>query len=168
MISSSARHSAMDLTLRNADSRVYRRCLCEHAWMCQKMRAYTDGEEGDGLVNATQRRHIDGLATNGSLGANTGRVFTGTSVDNSIDENLRRNKYRKSYLNRPKRTWMGFWSDKRCMISKACATIRTARTFFPLLRPFIMRLCAMNIGTIEQLDERTSRRDVRQWASGPF
>ena len=62
--------------------------------MRQKMRAYTDGEEGDGLVNATQRRHIDGLATNSSLGANTGRVFTGTSVDNSIDENLWRNKYR--------------------------------------------------------------------------
>lgn len=37
-------------------------------------------------------------------------------------------------------TWMGFWSVRRWMISKAWATMRTAMSFFPLLRPFIIKL----------------------------
>ena len=35
---------------------------------------------------------------------------------------------------------MGFWSVKRWMISNACATMRTAKSFLPLLRPFIIKL----------------------------
>lgn len=50
---------------------------------------YADGEESDSLVDPTQRRHIDGLATDGTLRTDTGGVFTGTSVDNGVDENLR-------------------------------------------------------------------------------
>jgi hypothetical protein len=40
------------------------------------------------------------------------------------------------------RTWIGFWSLSRWMISNACATMRTAISFLPLLRPFIIRLHA--------------------------
>jgi hypothetical protein len=40
------------------------------------------------------------------------------------------------------RTWIGFWSLSRWMISNACATMRTAINFLPLLRPFIIRLHA--------------------------
>ena len=49
---------------------------------------HADGQERDGLVDASEGGNIDGLATDSSLRANTGRVFTGTSVDDSIDENL--------------------------------------------------------------------------------
>lgn len=37
------------------------------------------------------------------------------------------------------RTWMGFWSVRRWMISKECLMMRTAISFLPLLRPCIMR-----------------------------
>lgn len=49
---------------------------------------YADGKEGDSLVDPAERRHIDGLATDGTLRTDTGRVFTGTSVNNSVNENL--------------------------------------------------------------------------------
>ena len=38
------------------------------------------------------------------------------------------------------RTWMGFWSVSRLMMSKACFTIWVAISFLPLLRPCIIRL----------------------------
>ena len=52
------------------------------------MRTYAGGKEGDGLVDSSERRDINGLATDGSLRTDTGRVLTGTSVDNSVNENL--------------------------------------------------------------------------------
>lgn len=87
LMSSSARHSATDLTLRKADSRV-----CEGSSEV-KFRmgndiTYTRGEESDRLVDPAQWRDIDSLATDGSLGANTGGVLTRTGVDNGVDENL--------------------------------------------------------------------------------
>lgn len=51
---------------------------------------YTDSDESDSLVNATKRRNINGLTTDGTLGTDTGRVFTGTSVDDGVNENLDR------------------------------------------------------------------------------
>jgi hypothetical protein len=48
----------------------------------------TDGEESDGLVDAAERGHIDGLATDGTGGTDTGGVFTGTAVDDGIDGDL--------------------------------------------------------------------------------
>jgi len=48
----------------------------------------TDGEEGDTLVDAAEGRNIDGLATDGTGGSDTGGVFTGTAVDNGIDGDL--------------------------------------------------------------------------------
>ena len=49
---------------------------------------YTGGEESDGLVDPAERGDIDGLATDGTLGADTGGVLTGTSVDDGVNENL--------------------------------------------------------------------------------
>jgi len=144
LMSSSARHSAIDLTLRKADSRVYSNQVIPTFTTPQKGDStYTNGNESNSLVDSAKRWHIDSLTTNSPLRTNTSRVFTGTSIDNGIDENLgsarRFNHF--SSLDVPElRTWMGFWSVSRWMISKAWATMRTAKSFFPLLRPFIIKL----------------------------
>lgn len=52
--------------------------------------ASTNGQQSNGLVDTAQRRHIDGLATDGTLGTDTGGVLTGTAVDNSVNSNLER------------------------------------------------------------------------------
>lgn len=49
---------------------------------------HTGGQERDGLVHSSERRHIDGLTTDSTLGADTGGVFTRAGIDNGIDENL--------------------------------------------------------------------------------
>lgn len=49
---------------------------------------YADGQERDRLVHSSERRHIDCLTADCTLRTDTGRVFTGTGVDDSIDENL--------------------------------------------------------------------------------
>ena len=54
------------------------------------------------------------------------------------------------------RTWMGFCSVTRWMISKACCTIRTAMSFLPLFRPFIMSLYVSLVAICER-----ARIDVR-------
>lgn len=48
----------------------------------------TNGQEGNGLVDTAERRDIDGLATDGTGGSDTGAVFAGTAVDNSVDGDL--------------------------------------------------------------------------------
>jgi hypothetical protein len=50
--------------------------------------AGADGEERDGLVDAAERRHIDGLATDGTGGSDTGGVFAGSAVDDGVDSDL--------------------------------------------------------------------------------
>jgi hypothetical protein len=50
--------------------------------------AYTNGEEGNGLVDAAKRRNVHGLTTHGTLRANTGGILTRTSVNDGINENL--------------------------------------------------------------------------------
>lgn len=52
--------------------------------------AGTDGDQSNGLVDTTQRRDIDGLAADGTAGTDTGGVFTGTTVDDGINNNLER------------------------------------------------------------------------------
>ncbi len=76
---------------------------------------YADGEEGNRLVDSAQGRNIDSLTTDGTLGANTGGVFTGTSVDDGIDEDLGVQHYIATGKGLQLRihTWMGFWSVKR-------------------------------------------------------
>ena len=48
----------------------------------------TDGKKGDGLIDTTERRDVDGLATDGSSRADTGAVFSGAAVDNGVDGHL--------------------------------------------------------------------------------
>lgn len=52
--------------------------------------ASTDGEESNGLVDTAEGRHIDGLATDGTGGTDTGAVFAGTAVDDGINGDLQR------------------------------------------------------------------------------
>jgi hypothetical protein len=49
----------------------------------------TDGEEGDGLVYSSKGGNIDGLSSDCSLGSDSGRVLSGTGVDDGVDEDLR-------------------------------------------------------------------------------
>lgn len=51
---------------------------------------HTNGQERDGLVDTPEGRNVDGLTTDSTRRTDTGRVFTGTSVDNGVDENLDR------------------------------------------------------------------------------
>lgn len=48
----------------------------------------TDGQQSNGGVNSSQRRDIDGLSSDGTGRTDSGGVFSGTRVDNSIDNNL--------------------------------------------------------------------------------
>jgi hypothetical protein len=50
----------------------------------------TNGEERNGLVDTTKRRHIDSLSADGTGATNTGGVFTGTAVDNGVYGDLKR------------------------------------------------------------------------------
>lgn len=50
--------------------------------------AGADGDEGDGLVDTAKGGDVDGLATDGSLGTDTGGVFTRAGVDDGVDKNL--------------------------------------------------------------------------------
>ena len=50
----------------------------------------TGGDEGDGLGNTTERRNINGSTTDGTTRTDTGGVFTGTSVFDSLNEDLDR------------------------------------------------------------------------------
>ena len=105
----------------------------------QRGGSYASGQEGDGLVDSSQWRDIDGLTTDGSLGTDAGGILARTSVNDSINQHLLRIRT-NGLIPIGERTWIGFWSVRRWMISKAWATIRRARSFLPLLRPFIMRL----------------------------
>ena len=58
--------------------------------VAERSLAGTDGEERDGLVDAAERGHIDGLATDGTCGADTGGVFAGSAVDDGVNGNLDR------------------------------------------------------------------------------
>lgn len=51
-------------------------------------KTYSGGKESDRLVDTAERGDINSLATDGTLRADTRGVFPGTSVDNSVDENL--------------------------------------------------------------------------------
>jgi len=48
----------------------------------------TDGEEGDGLVDAAEGRYVDGLSADGTGGTDSGGVFAGAAVDDGVDGNL--------------------------------------------------------------------------------
>lgn len=67
LISSSARHSAMDLTFRKADSRVCQIDQDVIFFVLNSGDTYTSGQEGDSLVHPSKRGHINSLTTDSSL-----------------------------------------------------------------------------------------------------
>lgn len=52
--------------------------------------ASTDSEEGNSLVDTAERRHIDGLSSDGTGRTDTGAVFARAAVDDGIDGDLDR------------------------------------------------------------------------------
>lgn len=58
--------------------------------VAERRLADTDGDEGDGLVDAAERRDVDGLTADGTLRTDPGRVFARASVDDGVDEDLDR------------------------------------------------------------------------------
>jgi hypothetical protein len=143
LISSSARHSAMDLTLRKADSRVY----------TDKEKVSKQGEAYAIARTPVVRRAIDWFTRRSGdtstawrrtvpcepirVESSRGPVLT---IASTKTYNPNRHSIIAPLIARTEPTWMGFWSLRRWMISKAWATMRTAKSFFPLLRPFIIRL----------------------------
>ena len=49
---------------------------------------HADGEERDGLVDSSERRDVDGLSSDGTLRTDSGRVLSGSGVDDGVDEDL--------------------------------------------------------------------------------
>lgn len=56
--------------------------------VAERSLAGTGGEKRNGLVDAAEGRDIDSLATDGTGGTDTGRVFAGTAVDNGVNGDL--------------------------------------------------------------------------------
>jgi hypothetical protein len=54
----------------------------------QRIFTYTSGQQGDSLVDTSKRGDINSLATDSTSGTDTGGIFAGSSVDDSIDKNL--------------------------------------------------------------------------------
>jgi hypothetical protein len=50
--------------------------------------AGANGDESNGGVDTAEGRNIDGLATDGTGGTNTGGVLTSTAVDDGINSDL--------------------------------------------------------------------------------
>lgn len=48
----------------------------------------TDGDETDSLVHSSKRRNINGLSSDSSGRTDSGRVFTDSTVDDGVDEDL--------------------------------------------------------------------------------
>ena len=47
-------------------------------------------QEPKRLINSTQGRHINGLAADSSSSADTGRVFSGSRIDDGVHQDLQR------------------------------------------------------------------------------
>lgn len=69
---------------------LFGKALCNALDVAEGSLASTDGQERDGLVDAAQRRHVDGLTSHGSGRTDSGRVFARTAVDNGVDGDLQR------------------------------------------------------------------------------
>jgi hypothetical protein len=103
----------------------------------------TGCQEGDGLVDTAERGNIDGLSADGTGGTDTGGVFAGTAVDDGVNGNLDRvlvgHEVDLEDATLDSILHLKLLAVARLTISKAWATMRTAISFFPLLRPCIIR-----------------------------
>jgi len=64
-------------------------------------KTHSSSKESDRLVDPAEGGDINSLATDSTLRADTRRVFSGTSVDNSVDENLgpqERNTFEENWV----------------------------------------------------------------------
>lgn len=152
LMSSSAKHSATDLTLRNADSRVCCKTVKQRGTTGAGYGAYTGGQERDRLVHPAQGGDIDGLTPDGSLGTDTCRVLTGTSVHDGVHEDLDRVLVGKEV------------DDLKCVgddpEGKELLAV-VAALHHQAVQAFGMRLKErQGVG-------HTYRRDAQQWASAP-
>ena len=50
-----------------------------------ELNTHSDGDEGDGLVNPSQRRNVNSLTSDGTGRADSGGVFSRASVDDGVD-----------------------------------------------------------------------------------
>lgn len=78
---------AVAATLGSVDE-LFRQALGDGLDVAESSLAGTDGEKSDGLVDTAERRHIDGLTTDGTSASNTGRVFARAAVDDSVNGDL--------------------------------------------------------------------------------
>lgn len=65
-----------------------RSCCSRKNWRPIEKKTYSDGQEGDSLVDTAEGGDIDGLATDGTGGTNAGGILTGTGVDDGINKDL--------------------------------------------------------------------------------
>ena len=80
---------AVTATLRGVDQ-LLSQALSNGLDVSEAGLARTDGQERYGLVHPAQRRHVDGLTTDGSGTADTCGVLAGAAVDDGIDGDLER------------------------------------------------------------------------------
>jgi len=92
LINSSAKHSAMDLTLRKAESRVCAADVYVRRCHVSQIVTYTNGKEGNGLIHPSEGRDIDGLTSDGTLRSNSCGIFTWAGVDDCINKDLIRTR----------------------------------------------------------------------------
>lgn len=50
----------------------------------------TFAEQVDSLVDSSERRNIDSLSSDGTSGSNTGGILSGTGLDDSLEDDLKR------------------------------------------------------------------------------
>jgi len=74
-------------TLGSVDE-LFSQALSDALDVAERGLAGTDGEEGNGLVDAAEGRHIDGLTTDGTGRSDTGGVFAGSTVDDGVHGDL--------------------------------------------------------------------------------
>jgi hypothetical protein len=74
-------------SLRSVDE-FFSQALCDALDVAEGRFTGTNSEEGDGLVDTTERWHIDSLSSDGAGRTNTCAIFAGSAVDNCVDGDL--------------------------------------------------------------------------------
>lgn len=156
LMSSSARHSAMVLTDLKAESRepeTEEKSSMKRTSSCWSIRTRADQVES--LVDASKRWNIDSLSSDCTSTTNTGRIFTWSTVDDSVNQHL------KWVLDREEMPDQ--WGSTKLELS--------------VLRPLTdgwFRMCVVRYAQPSiscrccVRGTSASRRDVQQWDMRPF